>query len=123
MTCIDTDDSLSNNREPYYINYDIYCLETNNGFESDCSIELHIKYGYVKDIESIDNDYNINLPKKISEFDSSLLNLNIGNTDTINDEEFNDLYWINYEKTYNSNKDDLINKLNLVSVNGSKSES
>ena len=108
--------------ESYYISYDVYILYAENGFLDNSSIELCINYNYVKDNIHIDNEYTIyNKPRKLEDFDQTdtFLNMNDVDTlyDTLNDEDFNDLYWINYKTNYNENYNELTNKLNNVSIN------
>ena len=119
MTCVQT-----NPINPYYINYDIYILEASNGFyketdNSTWSVEFDILYNYVKDTVEYDGDYN-NLPITNVNITDTIISPseNIEIMESINDEEFNDLYWINYRTLYNTDIISLKNKLDEVSING-----
>lgn len=115
MKCVYTDES-----NPYYINYDIYCLKATKGFHENSSIELEIIYNYTKDNETIDGEYN-NIPTQ--NVNNSDKILNTINNDTINDEEFNNLYWINYSSSpLDKNVNKLADKLNNVQMNCSYKE-
>ena len=123
MTCVDTDPN-----DKYYIDYDIYCITAKNGFYENESydsyqLEMNIIYKYVKMVNprtnDIDFDYDENKPTNIP--DTNKLSLSINNVDTLNDEEFNNLYWINYKNTYmelTNNVSVFKNRLENTTING-----
>lgn len=129
MKCYNTDTSNDNNS--YYINYDIYCITASEGFADNdlgdnYQVELNVIYNFVKDINVIDNDYDNNKPVIITDDETSNQDINLLSNDyeQINDEIFNNLYWINYNNTYANNLN--INervpvfkeRLNKVTING-----
>lgn len=124
MTCVDTDPE-----NKYYIDYDIYCIKANNGFwdinsPESYKLEMNIIYKYAKQVDNdgnIDIDYDINEPKN-TEITSDMMSLSTTNFDTLNDEEFNGLYWINYNNTYYDGSINGINtfkqRLSNTEING-----
>jgi len=116
MTCVGTDEN-----NPYYISYDIYELYASKGFFENNTISLYqvefnISYNYIKDNTGFyDRDYN-NIPTRNVTYEST--ELRSSEVFTINDEEFNDIYWINYTNGINSDVDLLRQKLVEVSSNG-----
>ncbi len=120
MPCINTDAE-----NPYYIDYDIYCISALNGFsDNDGSgdlyqIEFNIIYNYAKDLNSIDGEYINNEPTKI--VTTSETSLSTIEYEQINDEIFNNLYWINYNNTYANtlnNVKTFTSRLYNTSING-----
>ena len=98
------------------IYYNVYKLTSSaGGFDqyngNDIKIELDIIYNLKK--ETNDNEYNISFSnyEALTEFTSNEL---------LNDEDFNNLYWVNGNININNSFDRLANKLNNCGKNGNK---
>jgi len=95
--------------EKYYtMKYDVYMFMSNSPIEKDVNICLEIVY---------DGKTNLNIDKLTEEeLITQYTNNNVNKL--INDEEFNNLYWLDADK-YNANDNtELINKLNKTQENG-----
>lgn len=95
--------------EKYYtMKYDVYMFMSNSPIEKDVNICLEIVY---------DGKTNLNIDKLTEEeLITQYTNNNVSKL--INDEEFNNLYWLDADK-YNANDNtELINKLNKTQENG-----
>ena len=123
MTCVNTGTDSSNS---YFIDYDIYCINAKNGFSDGTSgdsyqVELNIIYNYAKDNIVKDGDYVYNAPVVSTNVSNSDTLLSTNNYEQINDEEFNNLYWINYTNTYVdilNNVSAFKNRLSNTAING-----
>jgi general stress protein 26 len=83
-------------------NYDIYKFESGHSIESNVKINLEIVYDGKKQLDITQKSYN-ELNNDFKENNTNEL---------INDEEFNNIYWMN------NSKGDLINRLNKSQENG-----
>jgi len=106
------------NTENNCIYYNVYKLTSAaGGFDqyngNDIKIELDIMYNLKKDPQIIDGEYNISFStyEELTEFTSNEL---------LNDEDFNNLYWVNGNININNSFDHLTNKLNNCGKNGNK---
>ena len=95
-----TDNSNNANDEFYCSYHDIYIFETNQTFEANVNICLEIAYDNKNEIQQVikKKRYELN-----NEFNTSNVN------EFINDEDFNNLYWINGNTDINTLKDKIAN--------------
>lgn len=99
---------LSDKEEYYTTKYDVYMFQSVKPIEADVNICLEIVY---------DGKTNLNITKLskeeiIAQYDRGDVNK------LINDEDFNNLYWVNADRYNASDNSELINKLNKTQENG-----
>lgn len=113
---------LNANLKKYLLNYSIYRIYSVESFLPNIKIELDIIYNQVK--FNLDTDYyrqgSINLTP-INDDTEVLFNFENDNNELINDEEFNNIYWINGGRPNSEESiNKLYNRLNTISINGVK---
>ena len=94
--------SKINNDIYFCTNYDIYKFESDQPIESDVKINLEIVYDGKNQLNIIQKSFN--------ELNNNFIENNTN--ELLNDEEFNNIYWMN------NNKGDLIDRLNKSQENG-----
>ena len=99
----------SSNEEDYYtMKYDVYIFMSNSPIEKDVNVLAEIVY---------DGRTNLSVEKLKWDVISTQFTNNNANK-LINDEEFNNLYWLNADKYNGNDNADLINTLNKTQENG-----
>ena len=101
--------SKSTSENYYTMKYDVYMFMSNTSISSDVNVLVEIVYDGKSDlsIERLTEE----------ELTSQYTNNNVSNG-LINDEEFNNLYWLNADRYNGNDNTELINKLNKTQENG-----
>ena len=102
------------NDNKYSIKHSLYRIKSETGYINNVSVELDILYNKVK--QKNDKEYNGNVQLKLITDKNE--NISFNSTSIINDEDFNNIYWINANNPKNEEDiKSLGNRLDIISEN------
>ena len=103
------------NNNKYSIKHSLYRIKSETGYIDNVSVELDVLYNKVK--QENDKEYTNDTQLKLITDKNE--NVSFNNTSIMNDEDFNNIYWINANNPENANElESLGKRLDRISENG-----